>query len=194
MSISTRPLSARNKGALASVEVVMPVTRINHAVLYVRDADITAAFLIDALEFEIASRFVPSGSPGPIVFLRSVGSPNDHDLGLFSLGEAAPSAAGKGQVGMYHLAWEVSTLRELVDIQGRLEAAGALVGSSNHGVSRSLYAVDPDGLEFEVLWAVPPELMDDGDDIAIAPLDLDADVERFGLDLQGRSTAHPATV
>lgn len=176
------------------VELVMPVTRINHAVLYVRDADITAAFLIDVLEFEITNRFEPPNGPGPSVFLRSLGSPNDHDLGLFSVGEAAPSAAGKGQVGMYHLAWEVSTLRELLDIQGRLELAGSLVGSSNHGVSRSLYAVDPDGLEFEVLWAVPPELMDERDDLAIGPLDLDTDVERFGLDLRGRSTAHPATI
>lgn len=173
----------------------MAVTRINHAVLYVRDADVTSSFLIDALGFEIANRVKPPGAPGAFVFLRSPGSPNDHDLGLFSLGEAAPSGAGGGgQVGMYHLAWEVSTIRELIDVRDRLQATGALVGSSNHGVSKSLYAVDPDGLEFEVLWAVPQELMDERDELTTAPLDLDADIERFGIDLRGRATAHPSSV
>lgn len=172
----------------------MPVTRMNHAVLYVRNADTTAAFLVETLGFEIASRFEPSGAPGPAVFLRAAGTPNDHDLGLFSVGDAAPSAAGRSQVGLYHLAWEVPTLADLLDVQNRLRATGALVGSSNHGVSRSLYAVDPDGLEFEVMWAVPPDMMDQRDELAIAPLDLDADVERFGTDQRGRSTAHPSTV
>ncbi|HUE59747.1 MAG TPA: hypothetical protein VMO88_09215 [Acidimicrobiales bacterium] len=40
---------------------------------------------------------------------------NDHDLGLFSVGEGAiDSPAGNGGVGIYHLAWEVDTLDELV--------------------------------------------------------------------------------
>ena len=34
---------------------------------------------------------------------------------------------------------------------------GALVGESDHGVSKSLYAKDVDGNEFEVLWTVPSE-------------------------------------
>lgn len=172
----------------------MTATRINHAVLYVRNADTTAAFLMEVLGFEIANRFEPPGAPGPAVFLRAEGTPNDHDLGLFSLGDAAPSAAGKGQVGLYHLAWEVPTLADLSDVKRRLQETGALVGSSNHGVSRSLYAVDPDGLEFEVMWAVPPSLMDERDDVGIAPLDLEADLERFGFEQRGRSTAHAATV
>ena len=48
------------------------------------------------------------------VFLRAPGSTNDHDLGLFSIGaQAGPSAAGRGTVGLYHLAWEVDTLADL---------------------------------------------------------------------------------
>ena len=38
----------------------------------------------------------------------------------------------------------------------RLLGLGALVGESDHGVSKSLYAHDPDGIEFEVLWTRPP--------------------------------------
>jgi catechol-2,3-dioxygenase len=32
---------------------------------------------------------------------------------------------------------------------------GAIVGSSDHGTSKSIYAVDPDGNEFEVMWMLP---------------------------------------
>ena len=38
-----------------------------------------------------------------------------------------------------------------------LRSSSSLVGSSDHGVSLSLYAKDPDGLEFEVFWTVPPQ-------------------------------------
>lgn len=170
----------------------MAVTRINHAVLYVRDADVSARFYVDALGFDVANRFeFPDGGAG--VFLRAAGSPNDHDLALFGIGRAEPSNAGRGHVGMYHLAWEVTTLAELIDTGQRLQEMGALVGQSNHGVSKSLYAHDPDGLEFEVLWAVPPELLDDRDDLTTAPLDLNAELARFGAETRGRRTAHPST-
>ena len=43
----------------------------------------------------------------------------------------------------------------------RLVAMGALVGESDHGVSKSLYGHDPDGIEFEVLWTVPSDAWGD---------------------------------
>jgi catechol-2,3-dioxygenase len=49
----------------------------------------------------------------------------------------------------------VGTLEELVAMRARLLEVGALMGESDHGVSKSLYANDPDGLEFEIMWAVP---------------------------------------
>ena len=36
---------------------------------------------------------------------------------------------------------------------------GALGGSSDHGTTKSLYAKDPDGLEFEVVWLIPAHLI-----------------------------------
>ena len=60
-------------------------------------------------------------------------------------------------MGLYHLAWEVGTLAELADVRQRLSALGALVGASDHRVSKSLYAKDPSGIEFEVMWRVPAE-------------------------------------
>ena len=49
-----------------------------------------------------------------------------------------------------------------------------------------MYAKDPDGLEFEVVWLVPAHLLDDAavqqGRAAIAPLDLPAEVARYGAD------------
>ncbi|MDQ1394926.1 MAG: hypothetical protein QOG64_185, partial [Acidimicrobiaceae bacterium] len=134
----------------------MPITRLNHAVLYVRDAERSAAFYRDALGFRAVITL-----PGA-VFLQAPGSTNDHDLGLFSIGTAAAaSQAGRQTVGLYHLAWEVDTLDELERLSGVLAQQGALVGASDHGTTKSLYAKDPDGIEFEVAWVVPADLLDD---------------------------------
>ncbi len=163
----------------------MAITRLNHAVLYVRDAQRTAAFFEDLLGF------VRSVDMGGAVFLRtSADSPNDHDLGVFSIGEGAgPSPAGRSAVGMYHLAWEVPTLGELATLRQKMTEAGALVGQSNHGESKSLYCKDPDGLEFELVWCVPAELVDPAlDQFGTFPLDLDAELARFGPDTRGRVT------
>ena len=64
-------------------------------------------------------------------------------------------------MGLYHLAWEVDTLAELERLAEKLTAAGALGGASDHGTTKSLYAKDPDGLEFEVAWIVPADQIDD---------------------------------
>ena len=86
---------------------------------------------------------------------------------------------------MYHIAWEVGTLAELVEAKERLARMGALVGENNHGMSRSLYCQDPDGIEFEVLWELPLDLYDE-DAPSNVPLDLEADIARWGADRPGR--------
>ena len=62
-------------------------------------------------------------------------------------------------------------------------AAGALTGTADHSSSKSLYAHDPDGIEFEVAWFVPADKLDDGVLEArrgISRLDLAAEFERYG--------------
>lgn len=82
---------------------------------------------------------------------------------------------------MYHLAWEVATIEDLAAARQRLADSGALKGASDHGASKSLYAVDPDGLEFEIMFAVPAaERGDDEDEMIIRPLDLEHELEQFG--------------
>jgi catechol-2,3-dioxygenase len=149
----------------------------NHAVLYVRDAGRTAAFYQSVLGFDV----VIDDVDGRYAFLRAPDSANHHDLALFSIGAGAgPSEAGSRTVGLYHIAWEVPTLDELAAMRDRLEQVGALVGASDHGANKSLYAKDPDGLEFEVMWLVPAEHWGDEEHEAIIrPLDIDAERRRF---------------
>ena len=168
----------------------MGITRLNHAVLYVRDADVHARFYADVLGFTEITR-MPMGGGREGVFMRAPDSTNDHDIAFFGLGtQLAASTAGREQVGLYHLAWEVPTLGDLAEHARRLSEAGALAGASDHGTTKALYARDPDGLEFEVSWLVPLELLDGhtGDEPVIAPLDLDAEIARYGADTRGLTT------
>jgi catechol-2,3-dioxygenase len=168
----------------------MPIQRLNHAVLYVRDIERTKAFYTEVLDFRIVNEI-----PGMGAFFQAPGSTNDHDLGTFAIGDrAGPSQAGKTTVGLYHLAWEVDTLNELERLAGVLSKAGALVGASDHSTTKSLYAHDPDGNEFEVAWVVPLDLLDQAtlDDRGTLPLDLPREMARYGADtLGGVGVSHP---
>ncbi len=163
----------------------MAIRRMNHAVLYVRDAQRTFAFYRDVLGFRLVAEIPQAGA----LFLQAPDSTNDHDLGLFTIGEAAgASTAGRATVGLYHIAWEVQTLEDLQQIEVRLADAGGLVGATDHSTTKALYGKDPDGLEFEVCWIVPAEFLTP--DVVEAkqrmrPLDIAADIERFGLHTVG---------
>jgi catechol-2,3-dioxygenase len=163
------------------------IFRLNHAVLFVRDLNRSVAFYTDVLGFQ-AINMTPDGFKGA-AFLQAPGSTNDHDLGLFEVGAGAgPSGAGRSTVGLYHLAWELDTLDELERLAGRLSEAGALVGSSDHGTTKSLYAKDPDGLELEVVWLIPADLLDESALEArkrIGPLDLAKEKARYGGQTRG---------
>src|SRR5437762_2926156 len=126
------------------------IKRLNHLVLWVRDAQVSLAFYRDVLGFTIVE--MPSAQA---VFLRANGSDNHHDLGLFGIGADAPAPSRGHQVGMYHAAWEVATIQDLARARDALSVSGHLVGESDHGNSLSLYAQDPDGNELEVFWMIP---------------------------------------
>jgi catechol-2,3-dioxygenase len=152
----------------------VPVTRLNHAVLYVRDLDRSVSFYKEAFGFQEVAR-----EGGRMAFLRASNTANHHDLALMAVGSEAPSPPN-GAVGLYHLAWEVPTIDDLAKAAQTLASLDALTGMSDHGVSKSLYGKDPDGIEFEVMWAVPPEHWGEYDRRGVVmPLDLQRELERF---------------
>jgi catechol-2,3-dioxygenase len=158
------------------------VQRLNHAVLYVGDVAASVGFYSDALGMEVAHQF-----PGA-AFMKSAGSANDHDLGLFQIGTERPGPA-PGRRGLYHLAWQVDTIDDLVAISRKLSDRGSLVGMSDHGASKSLYAVDPDGIEIEIMWAVPVDSWP-AEGVGTRALSLDAEFAKW----TGVATGHQANV
>jgi catechol-2,3-dioxygenase len=158
----------------------MGIRRLNHAVLYVRDVDRSVDFYTGVLGFRVVHQR-PTAA-----FLRAADSDNDHDLGLFKVRAAATRGSGTS-VGLYHLAWSVNTLPELATFAEKLTSVAALVGSSDHAVSKSLYGKDPDGLEFEISWFVPRDRITE--EMTASPtigrLDIGAEITRWGADLVG---------
>lgn len=160
------------------------IRRLNHAVLFVSDLERAADFYRGTLGFEA----IADEPRANAMFLRAAGSDNHHDLGLFGLGAGAPHP-GPGHTGLYHLAWQVDTIDELADARRLLREAGAYVGESSHGATKSIYARDPDGNELEIMWMLPREAWGEYESRAVVDrLDLDAELERWS----GVGTADPA--
>jgi catechol-2,3-dioxygenase len=142
--------------------------RLQHLVLWVSNVDRSVLFFCDVLGFEVKRRY-PNAA-----FLIIPGTGEDHHLGLFEQTGVTPPDERAAR--MYHSAWEVGELGDLARARRRLIEAGSLVGQSDHGTSLSLYAKDPDGLEFEVFWAVP-----DGTPVGTRALDLEAELAKRGV-------------
>ena len=152
----------------------IPVSRLNHAVLYVRDLAVSVEFYRRTFGFQ------EIGREGPMAFLRAAGSANHHDLALLAVGANAPRPP-RGSTGLYHLAWEVPAIEDLAAAAAVLTELGALSGMSDHGATKSLYGRDPDGIEFEVMWLVPRDQWGEYERRGVVmPLDLQREVARFG--------------
>jgi catechol-2,3-dioxygenase len=153
----------------------IPVARLNHAVLYVRDLDRSVGFYRDVFGFSEIAR-----EGGMMAFLRAANSTNHHDLGLMQIGPNAEQPVGRA-VGLYHLAWEVPTIEDLANAASVLAQYDALTGMSDHGATKSLYGQDPDGIEFEIMWMVPRDQWGEYENRGvIQPLDLRRELGRFG--------------
>src|SRR5262249_24003798 len=145
-----RPRGIAQVSEAQGKETPMAVRRLNHAVLYVKGLERAVDCYQATVGLEVRMQI-----SGQAAFLRAPGSANDHDLGLFEIG-AGRAPDRPEHPGLYHLAWEVGTLADLADTREKLVQAGALVGESDHRVSKSLYAKDPSGIEFEGMWRGPP--------------------------------------
>ena len=151
-----------------SSERGLGLKRLQHLVLWVADVERSVRFYTEVLGFAVRRRY-PNAA-----FLYIAGSDDDHNLGLFEQPGVRPPDERAAR--MYHAAWEVAELGDLARARTRLLEAGALVGQSDHGTSLSLYAKDPDGLEFELFWTVPG-----GTPVGTRALNLEAELAKRGI-------------
>ena len=148
--------------------------RLNHAVLFVADLERSIAFYDQAFGMTVMAREPRANA----AFLRLPRSGNHHDLGLFGVGAQPPRR--RGQLGLFHLAWQVDTIEELREARDTLAQLDALTGESSHGATKSVYGRDPDGNEFEVMWMLPRQAWGEFENAApVDRLDLDAEVARW---------------
>ena len=151
---------------------MIPIRRLNHAVLYVSDLARSVAFYTGVFGFTVIAR------EGPMAFLRAARSENHHDLGLMELGVHAPRPP-KGSTGLYHLAWELPNIKDLAAAREEIVKAGAFIGESDHGATKSVYGADPDGNEFELMVLLPKAEWGRYESAApIMPLDWNRELKR----------------
>jgi catechol-2,3-dioxygenase len=132
----------------------MGVKELGHLVLYVRDVGRSAAFYRDVLGFrEVLGP--GTGAPFPAAMFSS--GRTHHELLLIEVGESAQPIPQGRRIGMYHFGLKVGdTDDELRAMLANLQDAGVtVVGASDHGITHSLYILDPDGNELELYIDVP---------------------------------------
>jgi catechol 2,3-dioxygenase len=117
---------------------------IGHLVLNVTDVERSTAFYRDVVGFQVA-RYRPNGT-GAFLTCGVV----HHNLALFKAPEGARPIQ-KGQVGLNHFAFKVESYSALQAAHKRLVEAGATIDHIvDHGMTRSVYFLDPDGIEMEL--------------------------------------------
>jgi catechol 2,3-dioxygenase len=117
---------------------------IGHLVLNVTDVARSTAFYRDVVGFQVA-RYRPNGT-GAFLTCGVV----HHNLALFKAPEGAQPSQ-KGQIGLNHFAFKVESYNALQEAYTRLVAANAtIVHLVDHGMTRSVYFLDPDGIEMEL--------------------------------------------
>ena len=136
----------------------MKVRSLGHVVIKVRDQQRAEAFYSGLLGIPIAARY-----PQMSATFFTLG--NHHDFAVVAIGDDAedPSA---NSLGLLHVAFKIGdSVEELREARSKLEAAGLKVEAYDHGVSKSIYFIDPDGnsIEFYVdvsdAWKHDPQLV-----------------------------------
>lgn len=134
----------------------MEVKELGHIVLYVKDVAVSRRFYRDILGWKEVGAYSETAAA------FSSGRTH-HELLLLKAGANAAPTPGKPRVGLYHFGLKIG------ETDDELRAAVALlrendvpiVGMSDHGVTHSVYFLDPDGNEIEIYIDVQPEVWRD---------------------------------
>lgn len=125
--------------------------RLGHVVLRVRDLQRSEEFYTQIVGLEVKGR-----GGDRMVFFRS-NKDVDHDLAIAKLGDDAPGPE-QTRVGLYHVAYEFDSIEDIKEAYRVVNEKGVTIaGYGDHGDTKGLYILDPDGIEIE-LFALAPEL------------------------------------
>jgi catechol-2,3-dioxygenase len=141
----------------------MQIKELGHLVLYVRDLAASTHFYRDVLGWRPILQPSGSAAPFPATAFNAPSGRTHHELLLIEVGpDAAPLTAGR-RVGLYHFGLKIGDsddeLREAVAILSANDVR--IVGATDHGMTHSLYILDPDGNEIELYIDVPGVDWDD---------------------------------
>jgi catechol 2,3-dioxygenase len=128
----------------------MQIKELGHVVLYVTDATTMADFYRDILGFKEIAR-----EPGIAIFS---GGRTHHEMLMIEVG-GKPKPAHAPEPGLYHIGFKIGDSTE--DVKKAFKELQAqdvrIIGATDHGVTHSLYILDPDGNELELYADVSDE-------------------------------------
>ena len=139
----------------------MQIRELGHVVLYVSDLGKLADFYGRTLGFREIVREWPMAA-------FSSGRTH-HELLLIEVGGVSDHPRGRPQTpGLYHIGFKVADDdAELKSVLQELRDAGVpIMGTTNHGVTHSIYILDPDGNELELYADVSDRWKQDPKSIA----------------------------
>ncbi len=121
----------------------MHIKELGHVVLYVSDLTRSADFYKNILGFGEVTR-----GQGVAVFTAGR---THHELLLIEVG-GAPEERLRPKPGLYHIGFKIGDGPDSLRLaHAELRNAGvSIIGASDHGVTHSLYILDPDGNELEL--------------------------------------------
>jgi catechol 2,3-dioxygenase len=127
----------------------MRIRELGHVVLYVTDLKKVADFYRDILGFKEIARDAQTA-------LFSSGRTH-HELLLIEVGGTAHQHGV--EPGLYHIGFRAAdSPEELKEVFAELKKGGVtIVGTGDHGITHSIYILDPDGNELELYADVSDE-------------------------------------
>jgi catechol 2,3-dioxygenase len=145
----------------------MPIQRVGHVVIKMRDLEAAKRFYRDILGMKITDEREDFG-----VFFRF--HDYHHDIAVFKVAEDA-AAPQRNQVGLAHIALVADSLDTVKAMYQRLKEHNVpIVQTVDHGITKSVYFKDPEGNELEIYCEVPEVRWQDVDTIIVRdPLDLE---------------------
>ena len=146
----------------------MPIERVGHVVIKMRDLDAAKRFYRDILGMQITDEREGFG-----VFFRF--QDYHHDIAVFQVAEDAESPQ-QNQVGLAHVALVADSFQTVKDMYQRLKEHDVpIVRTVDHGITRSVYFKDPEGNELEIYCEVPEVDWREVETIIVAdPMDLES--------------------